>query len=236
LRYREGLELILKGISCTIKPKEKIGIVGRTGAGKSTLMLALFRLVEAAGGSITIDGLDISKIGLADLRSRISIIPQDPTLFTGTFRTNLDPFNRFDDSQILSVLDSVHLRSLVDSNGGLHANISEGGSNISVGQRQLMCLARALLRRSRIIVMDEATASVDFETDSLIQDTIRNEFAECTVLIIAHRINTIESCDRVMVLDNGQIAEMDNPQELKKQEGSLFAAMVSKSGTTGSVE
>merc|ERR1712063_103201 len=143
-------------------------------------------------------------------------------------RSNLDPFNEFQDSEILAVLESVHLSSLIEANGGLLGDIAEGGGNISVGQRQLMCLGRALLRRSRIIVMDEATASVDFETDSLIQETIRNEFADCTVLIIAHRIHTIESCDRVMVLDNGKIAEMDHPDELKKQDGSLFAAMVEK--------
>jgi len=164
------------------------------------------------------------------LRSRISIIPQDPTLFTGTFRSNLDPFSEFSDQAILDVLDSVHLRSLVDSNGGLAADVSEGGGNISVGQRQLMCLGRALLRRSRIIVMDEATASVDFETDSFIQETIRKEFADCTVLIIAHRIHTIESCDRVMVLDGGKIAEFDDPNVLKQQD-SLFSAMVASSGT-----
>jgi len=230
LRYRPGLELVLKGISCTIKPKEKIGVVGRTGAGKSTLMLALFRLIEPADGSITIDGIDICTIGLADLRSKISIIPQDPTLFTGTFRSNLDPFNEFQNHQITTVLDSVHLRQLVENNGGLDADVAEGGGNISVGQRQLMCLGRALLRRSKIIVMDEATASVDFETDSLIQETIRSEFAECTVLIIAHRIHTIESCDRVMVLDAGRIAEFDDPNVLKEQD-SLFRAMVATSGT-----
>ena len=230
LRYRAGLDLVLKGITCTIQPKEKIGVVGRTGAGKSTLMLALFRLVEPAGGSITIDGIDICTIGLADLRSRISIIPQDPTLFTGTFRSNLDPFNEFADEDIMKVLDSVHLRDLIESNGGLQADVAEGGGNISVGQRQLMCLGRALLRRSRIIVMDEATASVDFETDSFIQETIRREFADCTVLIIAHRIHTIESCDRVMVLDKGVIAEFDDPTVLKQQD-SLFSAMVATSGT-----
>jgi len=231
LRYRKGLELILRGITCTIKPQEKIGVVGRTGAGKSTLMLALFRLVEPADGSITIDGVDISTIGLKDLRSRISIIPQDPTLFTGTFRSNLDPFEQYQDYEIMTVLDSVHLRKLVESNGGINAEVAEAGGNISVGQRQLMCLGRALLRRSKIIVMDEATASVDFETDSLIQETIRKEFAECTVLIIAHRIHTIESCDRVMVLDSGVIAEFDDPKKLKQDENSLFKAMVEKSGT-----
>jgi len=227
LRYREGLDLALRGISLTIRPKEKIGIVGRTGAGKSTLMLALFRLVEAAGGSILIDGIDISTIGLEDLRSKISIIPQDPTLFNGSFRTNLDPSGTASTEEILSVLESVHLRDLVEKSGGVDSKITEGGANISVGQRQLMCLARALLRRSRIIVMDEATASVDFETDTLIQETIRTEFADCTVLIIAHRINTILNCDRVVVLDQGLVAEFDDPRVLREKPGGVFAGMVS---------
>jgi len=222
--------LVLKGISLEIEGREKIGIVGRTGAGKSTLMLALFRLIEPAGGSITIDGIDITTIGLEDLRSRISIIPQDPTLFTGTFRSNLDPFNEADDQTIYRYLDAVSLRELIEKSGGLNAKVSEGGSNISVGQRQLMCLARALIRRSRVIVMDEATASVDFETDMFIQETIRREFADCTVLVIAHRIHTIENCDRVLVLEQGEVAEFDNPNVLKNMDG-IFASMVAKSGT-----
>jgi ATP-binding cassette, subfamily C (CFTR/MRP), member 1 len=222
---------VIKGISLTIEAREKIGIVGRTGAGKSSLMLALFRLVEPAGGQIIIDGIDIATIGLEDLRRNISIIPQDPTLFTGTFRSNLDPFNNSDDNAIMKVLEAVHLRELIQQNGGIDGKITEGGANISVGQRQLMCLARALLRRSRIIVMDEATASVDFETDRFIQETIRREFADCTVLIIAHRINTIEYCDRVLVLDQGEVAEFDDPAILKQQD-SIFASMVAASSHT----
>lgn len=235
LRYREGLELVLKGITCTINPREKVGVVGRTGVGKSTLMLALFRLVEPAAGSILIDGEDITRFGLFDLRRKIGIIPQDPTLFTGTFRSNLDPFGNYNDHQMWEALEAVHLKKYVaELPEQLDDKISEGGSNISVGQRQLMCLARALLRQAKILIMDEATASVDFETDALIQKTIRQEFSHCTVLTIAHRIHTIEDYDRVMVLDKGLIAEFDSPQTLLQQPDSLFYGMAHKSGTSAS--
>lgn len=225
-RYRADLDLVLKGITCDIKPGEKVGIVGRTGAGKSSLTLALFRIIEAAGGSINIDGLDISTLGLYDLRRQLTIIPQDPVLFSGTLRSNLDPFDAKNEVELWRALEHSHLKDFVATlTEGLQHEIAEGGENISVGQRQLLCLARALLRKSRILILDEATAAVDMETDDLIQATIRREFADCTIITIAHRLNTILDYDRVIVLDGGEIAESDSPQELLKRESSLFYAL-----------
>jgi len=222
---------VLKGINCKILPREKIGIVGRTGAGKSSLMLALFRLVEPASGTITVDGIDISQIGLDDLRSRLAIIPQDPTLFTGTIRTNLDPFNQYNDEELWEVLKATSLYEQIKKmDHGLESVISESGENLSVGTRQLMCLARAILRKSKILVMDEATANVDFETDTLIQQTIRKEFEETTVLTIAHRINTILDYDRVMVLSAGSIEEFDSPTALLSNPNSIFSSLAHESG------
>lgn len=226
LRYREDLELVLKGIDCDITPGEKIGIVGRTGAGKSSLTLALFRILEKAGGSIIIDDVDISTIGLHDLRSKLTIIPQDPVLFSGTLRMNLDPFNSFSDEDLWEALEHAHLKKYVESlEGGLLYECSERGENLSVGQRQLICLARALLKKSKILVLDEATAAVDLKTDNLIQNTIRREFSDCTILTIAHRLNTVLDYSRIMVLDKGQIKEFDSPDVLLKDESSIFHSM-----------
>ncbi|XP_071965517.1 multidrug resistance-associated protein 1-like [Antedon mediterranea] len=222
-RYRAGLDLVVKGVNVSIKSGEKIGIVGRTGAGKSSLTLAIFRIIEPAGGTITIDGEDISKIGLQDLRSKITIIPQDPVLFAGPLRMNLDPFDAYSDDAIWKSLRLSHLHSYVSSLPlGLQHECTEGGENLSVGQRQLICLARALLRKSKILVLDEATAAVDLETDDLIQATIRMEFAECTVLTIAHRLNTIMDSTRILVLDDGRVSQFASPSELLSSDGIFF--------------
>ncbi|ORY04586.1 metal resistance protein YCF1 [Basidiobolus meristosporus CBS 931.73] len=233
LRYRAGLDLVLKGISFTVNPHEKIGIVGRTGAGKSSLTLSLFRLVEPASGSIIIDGVDITKIGLYDLRSRLTIIPQDPFLFAGTVRENLDPFGNHEDLEIWNVLGLSHLKDHVSSlEGKLNATVLQGGENFSVGQRQLICLARALLRRTSVLILDEATAAIDVETDRLIQETIRREFVHCSVLTIAHRINTVLDSDRVLVLDQGKIVEFDSPKTLLNDSSSKFYGLAKEAAAT----
>nr|CAD7572885.1 unnamed protein product [Timema californicum] len=231
LRYREGLELVLKGLNFTISGGEKVGIVGRTGAGKSSLTLALFRIIEPAGGSIIIDGVDIIGLGLHVVRSRITIIPQDPVLFSGSLRQNLDPFNNLSDDAVWKAIDHAHLKSFVKSlPAGLNHQVSEGGDNLSVGQRQLICLARALLRKTKVLVLDEATAAVDLETDDLIQATIRKEFQDCTVLTIAHRLNTILDSNRVLVLDQGQVVEFDTPHSLLQKKDSVFYGMAKDAG------
>ncbi|XP_042683720.1 multidrug resistance-associated protein 1 isoform X1 [Centrocercus urophasianus] len=230
LRYREDLDLVLKNINITINGGEKIGIVGRTGAGKSSLTLGLFRINEAAEGEIIIDGINIAKIGLHDLRFKITIIPQDPVLFSGSLRMNLDPFDQHSDEDIWRSLELAHLKNFVSSlPDKLHHECSEGGENLSVGQRQLVCLARALLRKSKILVLDEATAAVDLETDNLIQSTIKSQFEECTVLTIAHRLNTIMDYTRVLVLDRGEVVECDSPDNLLQAKG-LFYSMAKDSG------
>uniref|UniRef100_A0A3Q2Y780 ABC-type glutathione-S-conjugate transporter n=1 Tax=Hippocampus comes TaxID=109280 RepID=A0A3Q2Y780_HIPCM len=223
LQYRKGLELALKGITLQIHEREKVGIVGRTGAGKSSLALGIFRILEAAKGKIFIDGVDIANIGLHDLRSRITIIPQDPVLFSGSLRMNLDPFDTYTDEEVWSSLELAHLKNFVSNlPDKLNHECSEGGENLSLGQRQLVCLARALLRKTKILVLDEATAAVDLETDTLIQSTIRTQFEDCTVLTIAHRLNTIMDYTRVIVMDRGHISEMDSPTNLIAQQGQFF--------------
>ncbi|XP_048480556.1 multidrug resistance-associated protein 1 isoform X3 [Plutella xylostella] len=231
LGYRVGGEPALRDVTCAVAPRDKVGIVGRTGAGKSTLTLGLFRIVEAMDGRILIDGVDISKIGLHQLRSRITIIPQDPVLFSGTLRMNLDPFLAYTDDDIWRALEHAHLKGFVEGlTAGLRHEISEGGENLSVGQRQLVCLARALLRKTPLLVLDEATAAVDLETDELIQKTIRSEFSSCTVLTIAHRLNTIMDSTRVMVLDKGQLVEFAPPDQLLQDKNSIFYSMAKDAG------
>ena len=200
--------------------------MGRTGAGKSSLTLALFRIVEPVDGTIIIDNIDITKLGLHDLRSQLTIIPQDPVLFTGTLRLNLDPFNIHSDDKIWCSLELAHLKQFASSlELGLNHSISEGGENLSVGQKQLVCLARALLKNSRIIVLDEATAAVDIETDELIQKTIRGQFNNCTIITIAHRLNTVIDYDKIMVLSKGQMIEYDSPENLLQNQNSIFYSM-----------
>jgi len=233
LRYREELDPALKGVSFSTEAGEKIGIVGRTGAGKTTLAVALFRITEIFSGTIRLDGVDVSKIGLDDLRTNIAIIPQDPVLFAGTIRSNLDPFSEYRDFDLESALDKVHMRDFVRAQkDGLLHEVKEGGSNLSVGQRQLLCMARALLRKAKVIVMDEATASVDMATDSLIQSTIREQFKDSTVLTIAHRLATVMACDRVMVLGDGRVMEMGDPATLSADTSSIFHEMTSSSSAT----
>lgn len=226
MRYRENLPLVLKKVSFTIKPKEKVGIVGRTGSGKSSLGMALFRLVELSNGCIKIDGVNISDIGLADLRSKLSIIPQEPVLFSGTVRSNLDPFNQYTEEQIWDSLDRTHMKECVAQLPlKLETEVLENGENFSVGERQLMCIARALLRRCKVLILDEATAAMDPETDLLIQETIREAFADCTMLTIAHRLNTVLGSDRIMVLAQGQVMEFDTPSALLSNENTRFYSM-----------
>ncbi|XP_038595541.1 multidrug resistance-associated protein 1-like [Micropterus salmoides] len=227
LQYRKGLDWALNHICINIQDREKVGIVGRTGAGKSSLALGIFRILEAAKGRIFIDGIDIAQIGLHDLRSRITIIPQDPVLFSGSLRLNLDPFETRSDEDLWKALELAHLSSFVSAlPQKLNHQCCEGGENLSLGQRQLLCLARALLRKTRILVLDEATAAVDLKTDQLVQSTIRSQFDDCTVLTIAHRLNTIMDYTRIIVMDQGFVAEMDSPSQLLCMQGHFYQMCV----------
>ncbi|KAL6843839.1 hypothetical protein ACP4OV_026410 [Aristida adscensionis] len=231
LRYRPELPPVLHGISFVINGSEKVGIVGRTGAGKSSMLNALFRMVELERGRILIDDCDVSKFGIWDLRKVLGIIPQAPVLFSGSVRFNLDPFNEHNDADLWEALERAHLKDVIRRNAlGLDAEVSEAGENFSVGQRQLLSLARALLRRAKILVLDEATAAVDVRTDALIQKTIREEFKSCTMLIIAHRLNTVIDSDRLLILSAGQVLEFDTPENLLSNEESAFSKMVQSTG------
>ncbi|XP_043470081.1 probable multidrug resistance-associated protein lethal(2)03659 isoform X1 [Leptopilina heterotoma] len=230
LRYNPTKKPVLKDFNFIIESREKVGIVGRTGAGKSSLITALFRLAHLEG-EIYIDRVATSKLRLDDLRSRLSIIPQEPFLFVGSLRMNLDPFDEFNDEDLWSALNDVELKEMiVKMDAGLGMRVSDGGSNFSVGERQLLCLARAILRKNRILILDEATANVDPRTDDLIQKTIRKRFMDCTVLIIAHRLNTIMDCDKIIVLDSGFLEEMDHPYKLLNRGTGLFYEMVQQTG------
>ncbi|KAL9978313.1 hypothetical protein ACROYT_G015813 [Oculina patagonica] len=225
LVYFEGGPRILKDINLCVSSKEKVGVVGRTGAGKSSLVSALFRMPEPLG-KVFIDGVDISSIDLQEARRSMAVITQDPVLFGGTLKRNMDPFSQYNDQDLWTALEEVQLKTLVeDLPGQLEFQLKESGANLSVGERQLVCLARALIQKNKIIIMDEATANVDFKTDRLIQDVIRDKFKDSTVLTIAHRLNTIMDYDKVLVLDGGRVVEFDKPQVLIGK-GGLFAEMV----------
>jgi len=228
LRYRPELPPVLKGLTLTIPAGSKVGFCGRTGAGKSSTFQAVFRLVsrDSTSGTIFIDGININNVGLATLRSRLSIIPQSPVLFSNTLRYNLDCLNEYSDAQIWEALDAVQLKRMVKSlPKKLSTMMSEGGSNFSVGEAQLICVARALLKPSKILLVDEATANVDKHTDELIQSVIREKFSDRTVLTIAHRLNTIIDNDYVCVLDAGRVVEFDSPQNLLSNPNCMFYAM-----------
>jgi ABC-type multidrug transport system fused ATPase/permease subunit len=265
--YAADLPPVLKGLTFSVERNERVGVVGRTGAGKSSLTLALFRFLEAREGSIHIDGLDISKIKLHALRSRLAIIPQDPVLFSGTVRTNLDAFDEHEDSELRDALHRVHLVSASEAEAlsarasvlntgdntptgattpnlfkntnpftSLTSPITEGGLNLSQGQRQLLCLARAIVSRPKIMVLDEATSAVDMVTDALIQRSIREEFGDSTLIVIAHRLSTIADFDKILVLDDGKVCEYGSPKELFALENGVFKGMVGESGEKEKLE
>ncbi|XP_014227213.1 probable multidrug resistance-associated protein lethal(2)03659 [Trichogramma pretiosum] len=229
LTYGSQKKAALRHLTFCVEPNEMVGIVGRTGAGKSSLLNALFRLADLEG-EIKIDGLDTSKISLRDLRSKISIIPQEPVLFGGTLRTNLDPFEEYADNELWRALEDVELKGTLDSDLGLEMRVMEGGTNFSVGQRQLLCLARAIVRNNKILVLDEATANVDPRTDELIQKAIRRKFANCTVLIIAHRLNTVMDSTKIIVMDAGRVVEFDHPYKLLQRNDGVLYGMVQQTG------
>uniref|UniRef100_A0A8D1AI82 ATP binding cassette subfamily C member 6 n=1 Tax=Sus scrofa TaxID=9823 RepID=A0A8D1AI82_PIG len=230
LRYRPELPLAVRGVSFKIHAGEKVGIVGRTGAGKSSLAGGLLRLLEAAEGGIWIDGVPIAQVGLHTLRSRITIIPQDPILFPGSLRMNLDMLQEHTDEAIWAALETVQLRAMVATlPGQLHYECADQGDNLSVGQKQLLCLARALLRKTQILILDEATAAVDPGTERQMQAALSSWFAQCTVLLIAHRLSSVLDCARVLVMDEGQVAESGSPAQLLAQKG-LFYRLAQESG------
>ncbi|KAJ7050501.1 multidrug resistance-associated ABC transporter [Mycena amicta] len=233
-RYRPELDLVLNNISLEIPGGLKLGVVGRTGAGKSSLLLALFRIIEPVEGSIIVDGVDISTIGLHDLRSSISIVPQSPDLFEGTLRLNIDPIEKYGDAEIWVALEQAHLKDYVLSlPQKLDTHVREGGGSLSSGQRQLLCFARALLRKSKILVLDEATSAIDLDTDMAIQDIIQGPaFADVTIITIAHRLNTIIGGTRILVMSSGRVAEFDTPQELLSNKESMFYGLATEAGLT----
>lgn len=235
-RYRPELDLVLKDVSVAIGAGEKIGVCGRTGAGKSSLLLALFRIIEPTEGAIYIDSIDITKIGLHDLRSAISIVPQSPDLFEGTIRDNIDPLGVYSDADIWVALEQVHLKEYIEGlSASLDSPVREGGSSLSSGQRQLLCFSRALLRKSKILVLDEATSAVDLDTDQAIQEIIHGPaFTDVTILTIAHRLNTIMDSNRVLVMDSGRISELDSPANLLANPQSTFYALSKEAGLAGS--
>lgn len=239
--YAPDLPPVLKGLNFSINQGERIGIVGRTGAGKSSLTLALLRFLEPQSGSIYVDGLDLAAVRLHNVRSRIGIIPQDPVIFAGTVREVLDPFDQYDDQELRDAIEKIvedkdYASDSLKDIFSLSSSIAEGGRNLSQGQRQVMCLARAIVSRPKILIMDEATASVDMESDARIQRSIRQDIHDCTLLVIAHRLSTIADFDRILVLDQGTVAEFDRPSVLLAKESGIFRAMVEQSGERAAIK
>jgi len=234
IRYRPELPLVLDHVSFDVAASAKVGIVGRTGSGKSSLLLALYRLMEAEAGCVRIDGVDVRTLGLTQVRQSMAMIPQDPFMFAGTVRMNIDPFSQYSDQALWDALESVGLKDTVAADEGkLEMKIVENGNNFSLGQRQLFCMARAILQNARMLMMDEATASVDMETDEFLQQMVKTQFKECTVLTIAHRLNTIMESDDVLVLAAGKVAEYDHPS-LLLEAGGTFADLVGQTGKKNS--
>jgi ABC-type multidrug transport system fused ATPase/permease subunit len=217
---------VLEDIDIEVLPRQKVGIAGRTGAGKSSLIAALFRMPDPRG-KVLIDGVDLGLLDIQAARRAMAVITQDPVLFAGSLRKNLDPFDKFDDDAIWTALEEVQLKvKIQDLKGGLNFTLAESGMSLSVGERQLLCLARALLQRCKILIMDEATANVDFKTDRLIQQVIRVKFSNCTVLTIAHRLNTIMDYDKVLVMNQGHVVEFDTPRALAGKQTGVFAGLL----------
>jgi ABC-type multidrug transport system fused ATPase/permease subunit len=237
MRYRPDNPLVIKGLNVEIKGGQRVGVVGRTGSGKSSLLLTLLRIVEPFvdpdekyESPIVIDGVDVLRIGLTDLRSKIGIIPQNPVLFSGTIRSNMDPFEQYTNEEIWYALERCGMKKTIEEMPELlDARVAEYGENLSQGQRQLLCLGRALLKKCRILLLDEATSSVDFETDKEIQRTLREDFANCTVLTIAHRVNTIMDSDKILVMKDGKVGEFASPEDLLADKNSTFYDIVKHS-------
>ena len=229
MRYREDFDVVLRDVSVSVAPGQSVGVVGRTGSGKSSIFRAILRLTEIESGSILIDGVDISKLDMELLRSSVAVITQDPVLFSGSIRSSLDPFGEHDDTTLLSALRDVNLGPTVAAlPGGLDFVVTEGGTNFSAGQRQLICLARALVRRPKLLLLDEATSSIDYQTDAIIQRTIRAAFggSGCTVITIAHRLRTVMDADTIIVMDAGHVAQVGSPSELLRKPAGMFTALV----------
>ncbi|KAL3599512.1 hypothetical protein D5086_007430 [Populus alba] len=229
MRYMPSLPPALHGISFKVPGGMKVGVVGRTGAGKSSILNALFRLTSIYSGCIVVDGLDITDVPVRDLRRRFAVVPQSPFLFEGSLRDNLDPFQMNNDLKIWDILEKCHVKEEVEAAGGLDIHVKESGSSFSVGQRQLLCLARALLKLSKVLCLDECTANVDTKTASVLQSTIFSECRAMTVITIAHRISTVLNMDNILVLDRGNLVEQGNPQALLQDESSIFSSFAKAS-------
>ena len=229
-KYRPFTPIILKKLNLVINPGEKVGIVGRTGSGKSSIVLSLSRIIEGYQGKIEIDGIDISELNLDDLRQSITIVPQDSFLIEGTLRENLDPMNIYSDSEIIKYLDEFSLfKQIEDNNKRLNIEITENGSNLSIGEKQLICFVRAVLKKSKVIILDEATSSMDVQTEKIIQNNINENLKDCTIIMIAHHIQMVSSCQKIIVIDKGEIVECDSYDKLMNDKKSKFYELYSES-------